>query len=128
MTGHACSDHHDANTQCRIEMYHSAEQNIVYLNLVSIHDTFVLADMLEKLEKDTNQTVREDDLFAMLFDAERPESQDIHMLLEKKEYHHLKAMLFMFHVCHFMLVFVHLIAFACLITSLIFLARSSIMA
>jgi hypothetical protein len=30
--------------------------------------------------------------------------QDFHLLLAKKEYHHLKAMLFMFHVCHFMLV------------------------
>lgn len=79
---------HSEEGHCRIEMYHSAEQNVVYLNLVSIHDSDVFADLVEGLDPNMNHS-------------------DFHLLLAKKEYHHLKAMLFMFHVCHFMLVVNH---------------------
>jgi hypothetical protein len=38
-------------------MYHSAEQNVVYLNLVSIHDSDVFADMVEGLDPNMNHSV-----------------------------------------------------------------------
>ena len=82
-------------------MFHSVEQDIIYLNLVSIHDTVLFMAMIDKLEETVTRSVR----------AIQPHNTqtercalDFHLLLEKKEYHHLKAMLFMFHVCHLILV------------------------
>jgi len=79
------ADSQEGQGHCHIEMYHSIDNDVIFLNLVSIHDSLLLMNMIQKLEQDIS-------------------CADFHLLLEKKEYHHLKAMLFMFHVCHLILV------------------------
>jgi len=39
-------------------MFHSVEQDIIYLNLVSIHDTVLFMAMIDKLEETVTRSVR----------------------------------------------------------------------
>uniref|UniRef100_A0A6B2KY46 Nonsense-mediated mRNA decay factor SMG8 n=1 Tax=Arcella intermedia TaxID=1963864 RepID=A0A6B2KY46_9EUKA len=66
-------------------MYHDVESQIIYLHLVSLEDHVVLSNMSRGLHPNMSQT-------------------DFHLWLEKQEYHHLKALLFLFMSCHILLI------------------------
>lgn len=67
---------------CRIDAYYYVEQNILFLNLISIMDHEVLHGMCQ-LEEIANSS-----------------PADFHLWLEKQEYHTQKAMLYLFIISH----------------------------
>jgi hypothetical protein len=70
----------------RIESHLDSENNVLYLNLVSLHDSNTLLQMMTH------------------FDIENMTPQEFHLWLENEDYRHMKALLFLFHVCHIILI------------------------
>lgn len=74
-----------SNTQCSIEFYHDVSTNTIYLNLASLGDHAIFSNICRSVSPDMTES-------------------ELHIWLEKQEYHHLKALLFLFLCCNIILV------------------------
>eukprot|EP01129_Flabellula_baltica_P014861 TRINITY_DN7252_c0_g1_i1.p1 TRINITY_DN7252_c0_g1~~TRINITY_DN7252_c0_g1_i1.p1 ORF type:complete len:195 (-),score=43.31 TRINITY_DN7252_c0_g1_i1:272-856(-) len=74
----------DGRNECAIDLYNDATNSTIYLVLVSLDDYFLFSNIFKGL----------DDL----------DESKIHLIMEKQEYHHLKALLFIFLSSHYVLV------------------------
>ncbi|EDO39577.1 predicted protein [Nematostella vectensis] len=72
---------------CKIEVYHDMEQRIIYLHLQSLYDASHLANLAEQAHKEYSNS-------------------ESHRYWKTHEYYHACAMVFLFSVCHIM-VLVH---------------------